>query len=56
MRLENDEDEDHDDDGDRELPGQWRRQDPGLVGSNLPPFQKKPVSAADQGIDGDSNF
>jgi hypothetical protein len=28
----------------------WKRQDPGLVGSNIPPFVKPVRSAADQGI------
>ena len=28
--------------------GQWKRTDPGLVGSNIPPFQKPVLSAQDQ--------
>lgn len=54
MRLEADEDDDEDGEAGSEAGGDaptgWRRSNPGLVGSKVPPFEERPLSAEDQEI------
>jgi hypothetical protein len=47
-RMENDEEEEQANGGGPAPPGPWKKRDPGLVGSNIPPFLKPVRSAEDQ--------
>jgi hypothetical protein len=47
-RMENDEEDEQADGGEPAPPGPWKKRDPGLVGSNIPPFLKPVRSAEDQ--------